>query len=147
MIKLEPQKNKSEDYPLIPKDPEIDPYEETEEDDEWGFLSRVEEVFQANKIQIATDEQNEKARKYFERRDKLVEGCPRSSLHVYDPMLYMDNYNRLVRDNHVLPSQVESLMISLNPIRNTTGGKKMFEVLEKKMHSAKLSLGKTMRKL
>lgn len=145
MIDLITQKIKTEDYPIIPNDPEIDPYEETEGDDEWEFLNQVESAFQAKKIQIATDEQNEKARRYFEKRDKLVEGCPRSSLHVYDPMVYMDDYNRVVKDNHVLPSRVESLMISLNPIRNTVSGKKMFEVLEKKMVSAKLTLGRSMR--
>ena len=146
MIDLITQKRKAEDYPIIPNDPEIDPYEETEEDDEWEFLSQVESAFQAKKIQIATGEQNEKARRYFEKRDLAREGCPRSSLHVFDPMDYMNDYNRVVKDNHVLPSRVESLMISLNPIRNTVSGKKMFEVLEQKMHSAKLTLGKSMRK-
>lgn len=141
------RKKAPEDYPLIPKTPEIDPYEEAEEDEEWGFLKEVSERLDAKRVQIGTPEQNEKARKYFERRDKLVEGLPKSSLHVFDPMIYMEDYNRVIKDNHVLPSKVESLMISLAPLRGTPGGKKIFDALEKKMHSAKLNLGRTMRKI
>lgn len=142
------QKRSQEDYHLIPKTPEIDPYEPAEEEEEeWEFLNEVSEKLQARKIQIGTPEQNEKAKRYFDRRDKLVEGIPKSSLHVFDPMDYMEDYNRVIKNNHVLPSQVESLMISLAPLRDKPGGQKIFEALEKKMHSAKLNLSRTMRNI
>jgi len=146
MMTLKEKKIKTEDYPLIPKEPEIGILEDEQEEEEWVMLDKVAEKFKAKKIQIATEEQNKKAKQYFDRRDKLREGISRSSLHVFDPADYMDDHNSVIRDNHVLPSKVESLMISLHPIKDTAGGKKLFENLEKKMHGAKLTLARTTRK-
>lgn len=107
---------------------EIQPEEKKED---WSNLDKLAEALDA-KITIGSEQQNEKARKWFEKNSIQI-SC---TAERYDPFKYADDFNRLVKSSHPTMSQVASMMICLAPVRHTRAGERLFGHLENTMRKA-----------
>lgn len=108
--------------------------------EDWSKIQGLGKSLDA-KITIGSEEQNEKARKWFD-KNAITISC---SYEKYDPFRYEDDFNRLVKSAHPTTTQVASMMICLAPIRKTRPGVRLFGMLDKTMKKAERFAAKERR--
>ena len=116
---------------------------EEKESKVWPELIPVIEMMGAKRLIIGTEEQNQKAEKYFATHHVPV---PASYI-AYDPSVYQDNFNKVITNPGATQSQVESVMMCFEPIKKTDHGKKLLRMLDAKRKCAKLASDREKRHL